>query len=158
MYFALKGSPTTWGPDSARFADFSLRPRRSHRRSGCGGGSNVIPHVCERSGITKRTISCSNIIARPPSHPSTLPSGTFSSRAYRQRTRGCTNRVGRSIPQLVPILELSVRSSARLSGSFVHTARLLPLFIRTPNNVCPKQPRFLLSRIQTLNNGATSTR
>ena len=25
-----------------------------------------------------------------------------------------------------------------------------------PNNVCPKQPRFLLSRIQTLNNGATS--
>lgn len=25
-----------------------------------------------------------------------------------------------------------------------------------PNNVCPKQPRFLLSGIQTLNNGATS--
>lgn len=25
-----------------------------------------------------------------------------------------------------------------------------------PNNVCPKQPRFLLSGIQTLNNGATN--
>ena len=52
--------------------------------------------------------------------------------------------------------EPSVPSAARPTVRVHSFVRKATYTIRGPNNVCPKQPRLLLSRIQTLNNGVTS--